>query len=257
MTELPAGPHQPSLPRWLPLVLLVVVAIAAFVFGWNRLVSFETVIRHHGALHGFIHDHQLAAVALFCALYVATVALSLPGATILTLTGGFLFGGLIGGAAAVVSATLGATIVFMIAASAIGERLLRRAGPAAERLAKGFREDAFYYLLFLRLVPVFPFFLVNLVPALAGVRLSIFVSATAIGIIPGTFAFGFLGAGLDSVLRMQAAAFDACLAAGSTDCRFDFDLRAVITPELIAALAALGVVALIPVGVKRWRGAAP
>ena len=112
-----------------------------------------------------------------------------------------------------------------MAKSACGENLVRRAGPLAGKLADGFRADAFSYLLFLRLVPAFPFFLVNLVPALVGVKLSTFVAATFIGIIPATFAFSFLGSGLDSVIAAQEKIFRACLAAGRTDCHVQFDLR--------------------------------
>ena len=135
----------------------------------------------------------------------------------------------------------------MIAKSAFGEHLTRCAGPLAEKLAAGFRADAFHYLLFLRLVPVFPFFLVNLVPAhrrRAAVDLR---RRHRHRDHPGDFAFAFLGAGLDSVIRAQGAVYNACLASGRTDCRLDFDFKAAVTPELLGALAALGVLALIPV----------
>ena len=133
-------------------------------------------------------------------------------------------------------------------------RCCKRAGPRAAKLAQGFRDDAFNYLLFLRLVPAFPFFLVNLVPAFAGVRLTPFVAATALGIIPGAFAFAFAGTGLDSVIAAQKAAYDACLAAGRADCQLDFSAAGILTPQLIGALVALGLLALLPVVVKRWRG---
>ncbi len=255
MTEPPANRPSArlSVRRWLPLAAIVAVAIVAIAVGWERILSFETLVRHHSAIHSFIVAHRIAAVAAYLALYIAVVAMSLPGGLILTLTGGVLFGGLVGAAAAVVGATAGATIIFLIAKSAFGEHLVRRAGPLAERLAEGFRADAFHYLLFLRLVPVFPFFLVNLVPALAGVRLRTYVVATGIGIIPATFTFAFVGAGLDSVLRAQGAIYHACVAAGGAGCRLDFDLRAAVTPDLLGALAALGVFALIPVVMKRWR----
>ena len=158
-----------------------------------------------------------------------------------------------GAAATVVSATIGATIIFLVARSACGETLVRRAGPLACKLADGFRSDAFSYLLFLRLVPAFPFFLVNLVPALVGVKLPTFVAATAIGIIPATFAFAFLGSGLDSVIAAQEKTYRACLAAGRTDCPLQFDLGMIVTPQLLAALVTLGVIALLPVVVKRLR----
>jgi uncharacterized membrane protein YdjX (TVP38/TMEM64 family) len=160
---------------------------------------------------------------------------------------------LVGGLATVVSATAGATIIFLVARSACGETLVRRAGPLAAKLADGFRADAFSYLLFLRLVPAFPFFLVNLAPALVGVKLSTFVIATAIGIVPATFAFAFLGSGLDSVIAAQEVTYRACLASGRGDCTLHFDIGMIATPRLLAALATLGAIALIPVIVKRVR----
>jgi uncharacterized membrane protein YdjX (TVP38/TMEM64 family) len=164
-----------------------------------------------------------------------------------------LFGGLLGGSVTFVGATIGAVIVFLIAKSAFGEYLLRRAGVKLATFAEGFREDAFSYLLFLRLVPLFPFWLVNLVPALLGVKFKTYLAATMIGILPGTFAFAVIGDGLGSVVAAQESRYRACLAAGRVDCRVDFDVSTALTPELFAAFAALGVVALVPVAVKRWR----
>ncbi len=227
--------------------------IAVFATGAHRHVSLETLVRHRMAIDAFIDAHAVAAIAAFMAVYIVAVALSLPGALFLTIAGGILFGTLIGGIATVVSATVGATIIFLVAKSACGETLMRRAGPLACKLAEGFRADAFSYLLFLRLVPAFPFFLVNLAPALVGVKLSTFVAATAIGIVPATFAFAFLGSGLDSVIAAQEVAYRTCLANGRTDCTLQFDLGMIATPRLLAALAALGAIALIPVIVKRVR----
>jgi len=254
MPPLPTTPQSRSVvQRWLPLAAIVLAAIVVIALGGHRQISFETLVRHHGTIHGFVEGHRMAAVAAYVAVYVAVVALSLPGSLVLTLTGGILFGGLVGAGAAILGATAGATVVFLVARSAFGEHLARRAGPRAERLAEGFRADAFHYLLFLRLVPVFPFFLVNLVPALAGVGIGTFIAATFIGIIPAGFAFSFAGAGLDSVIRAQGVAYSACLAAGRADCRLDFDVKTAVTPELLTALAALGVLALVPVVVRRLR----
>ncbi len=125
----------------------------------------------------------------FVALYAAVVALSLPGGAVLTMAGGFLFGWLLGGLASIVGATIGASIVFLIARSALGEFLAARAGPWLSRFRQGFQDDAFSYLLFLRLVPIFPFWLVNLAPALLGVGFVTYVATTFLGIIPGTFAY--------------------------------------------------------------------
>jgi uncharacterized membrane protein YdjX (TVP38/TMEM64 family) len=246
------APRYP-LRRWLPLGIVAAVSATVLVMGWHRQLSLETLVHHHDDVQAFVAANLVAALAVYVAVYVAVVALSVPGGLFLTVTGGILFGGWLGGAAAIVGATIGATLIFLIARSAFGEHLAHRAGALAEKLADGFRADAFSYLLFLRLVPVFPFFLVNLVPALVGVRLGTFVAATAIGIVPAGFAFAFIGAGLDSVIRAEGASYNACRAAGGVDCRVEFDLKAAVTPELIAALVALGVIALVPVAVKRLR----
>ena len=235
-----------------PIVIVMLVGIV-YASGLHREISFEALVQHRTVIDEFVGKHQLAAVAAYIAIYVAVVALSLPGAWLLTMSGGFLFGLLAGGTAAVVGATIGATAIFMIARTALGEPLLRRAGPRARQLAEGFRADAFSYLLFLRLVPAFPFFLVNLVPALAGVRLLPFVAATAIGIVPGAFVYAFAGTGLDSIITGQETAYRACLAAGGAGCHIAFDPKDVLTPQLIGALMALAVLALVPVIVKRLR----
>jgi uncharacterized membrane protein YdjX (TVP38/TMEM64 family) len=245
-----------SLRRLAPLLVLVVVSVGVIAFGWHRQLSFEEVARHHEALGAFIARHELQAVTAYIALYVTAAALSIPVGFYLTVIGGILFGTVVGGAAALVGATTGAICIFLIARSAIGEYLVRRAGPLAGKLAQGFRADAFSYLLFLRLVPIVPFWMVNLVAALCGVRFATFAAATALGIIPATFIFAFLGAGLDSVITAQQAAYHACVAAGRPDCRLQFHLHAAVTPELIAALVALSVLALAPVVVKHLRGRA-
>src|SRR5262245_51586725 len=242
-----------SLRRACPLVLVIVVAGVVVGTGWHRELSFETFAHHYEELRDFIVLHEPPAVVAYIALYIALVALSVPVGFYLTVIGGVLFGAVLGGVAALVGATVGAIGIFLIARSAIGEHLVRRAGPLAEKLAQNFRADAFSYLLFLRLVPIFPFWLVNLVSALSGVRLATFASATALGIVPATFAFAFVGAGLDSVIDAQQAAYRSCLAAGRADCRLTFHMNAAITPELLGALVVLGVVALIPVVVKRLR----
>ena len=210
-----------SLRRLVPLGVIVVISVGVVAMGWHRQLSFETLARHHEALQDFIAAHEVSAVAAYIVLYIVAVGLSLPVGFYLTVIGGILFGAVLGGAAAMVGATIGAICIFLIAKSAIGEHLVRRAGPLAEKLAQGFRDDAFSYLLFLRLVPIFPFWVINLVAALCGVRLAIFAAATALGIIPATFTFAFFGAGLDSVIAAQQAAYRSCLAAGRLDCRLE------------------------------------
>lgn len=248
-----ASTSRSRLRRFAPIVVIVLAMAAVFATGAHRHISLETLVRHRMAIEAFISGHFLTAFAAFIGIYVVVVALSIPGSLILSISGGILFGTLVGGLANLVGATTGATIVFLIAKSACGESLARRAGPLARKIADGFCANAFSYLLFLRLIPAFPFFLVNLAPALVGVKLSTFVGATALGILPGTFAFAFLGSGLDSVIAAQEVAYRACLASGRTDCAVNFDLGMIVTPQLITALVALGVFALVPVVVKRVR----
>jgi uncharacterized membrane protein YdjX (TVP38/TMEM64 family) len=241
-----------AVARFLPLAVLAVAMIAVFATGAHHYLSLEKLIAHRDYLQGFAAAHQAKALALYVLIYIGVVALSVPGAVFMTIFGGFLFGWFLGGLAAVVSAVIGATIVFLIARTSVGDVLVRRAGPRLKRLAEGFREDAFHYLLFLRFVPLFPFWLVNLAPALLGIPLKTFVLATSVGVVPNTFAFAFAGAGLDSVIAAQKTAKQACIAAGRTDCYMHIDLHALITPKLLIAFGVLGAMALIPVALRRY-----
>jgi uncharacterized membrane protein YdjX (TVP38/TMEM64 family) len=236
--------------RLLPLIIVAAAIALVFASGLYHQLSFEQLVRHHAAIERLVAEHGLATFAAYIGLYVVVVMLSIPGAMVLTVAGGVVFGTLLGALGAIAGATVGATFIFLIARGAVGEILIRRAGPRLAKVAAGFREDAFCYLLFLRLVPLFPFWLVNLVPALAGVRLRSFVAATALGIIPGSFAFAFFGSGLDSMLDAQEATHQACLAAGNATCAFGFDVFALATPRVIAAFIILGLFALLPVVVK-------
>jgi len=245
------------LGRLVPLGLLVGGLVLAYAMGWHRNLSLETLVRHSAAIDALIEAHRVVAILSFIAIYAIGAALALPAGVVLAVVGGFLFGALTGGAAAMVGSTLGATIVFLVARSAFGEQLLRRVGPRAESFAAGFRVDAFFYVMFLRLVPV-PSWFTNLTAALFRVRFSTFVAATALGRTPGSFILALLGAGLDSMIASQEAAYRACLAADGLDCRIDFDPANVVTPTLIAALVGLGLLALVPVLARRllWRRAA-
>ena len=247
------GPMR-RIRRFLPLAIVVILAAAVLMSDLRGILSLEMLVRHRAAIDAFIDTNEAAAIASYIGLYLVAVALSLPGAALLTVAGGFLFGVVPGALAAIVGSTAGAMVLFLVARSAFGDNLLRRVGPRAARLAEGFKRDAFNYLLFLRLVPAFPFWLVNLAAALFAVRLPTFVVATAIGVIPGAFAFAFGGAGLGSVIDAQTTGFQECLAsADAQDCRIDFNPRQILTPELLGALVALGALALVPVVVKRWR----
>ena len=241
--------------RLLPLAVLIALVALAFWSGLDEYFSLRQVAENRAALTGFVRDNFLLAALAYTAIYIVVTALSLPAGALLTITGGFLFGPVIGGAATVVGATIGATIIYLIARTSLGEPLAARAGPWLSKLRKGFQEDAMSYLLFLRLVPAFPFAVVNLVPAVLGVPLRTYVVATFFGIIPGTFAFAWLGAGLDSIIEVQQEAYRECVAAqgAGAACRFELEPGALLTNEIVIAFAALGVVALIPPLLRRWR----
>ncbi len=223
--------------RLLPVAILAAGIGAFFAFGLNQYLSFEQLRLHRGELMAFVATMPTLAVVLFIAAYAVSTAFSLPGGAVLTLTGGFLFGIWEGSAAVVVGATIGATALFLAARTALGDVLRAKAGPWLARMEAGFKEDALSYLLVLRLIPAFPFFVVNLVPAFLGVSLRNFVIATFFGIIPGSFVFASIGAGLGSIF----------------DSMQEFSLMGALTPQVITALAGLAVLSLIPVIYKRLK----
>lgn len=239
--------------RWLLLAAILLLSAVAVYQGWHQHLSLERLAANEQSLRDVVAARPVTAIAGYAAIYAAAVALSLPGALVLTLAGGFLFGWLIGGLVAVAAATAGASAIFLVARSTLGAWFAARAGSRMESLAQGFRRDALSYLLFLRLVPAFPFWLVNLAPALLGVRLSTFVLATFLGIIPGTFAFALAGSGLDRVIAAQRQAYDSCLAraAAPETCGFTLEPTALLTPGIIAPLVALGLLALVPIGARK------
>ena len=246
--------------RLVPLGVLAAAFAAVYALGLHNYLTLEQLAENRDALKSFISENFPLALLIFAGIYVVVVALSLPGGALMTVAGGFLFGRLVGGLTAVVAATIGATVIFLIAKTSLGEPLATRAGPWREKLRNGFQENGLSYLLFLRLVPAFPFWLVNLAPALLGVRLPTYLVGTFFGIIPGTFAFAYAGVGLDSVIEAQRRSYEACLAAqpqGGEACEFALDPTALVTPQLLIAFAALGVVALIPVVLKKFRKEAP
>lgn len=249
-------PGQTGLPlksadlrRWLPIMALVLLMGVGFALGWHEHLSLSTLIRERQALMDFVAANLLTALSAYILIYAVSVALSFPGASLLTIAGGFLFGWVAAGFATIFAATVGATAVFLAARSSLGAALKARAGPFITKLSSGFRENAMSYLLFLRLTPVFPFWLVNIAPAVFNVPVGTYVAATLVGIIPGTFAFAFIGSGLDSLIEAQEAANPGCAAAGT--CKLE--VSAFVTTEMLLAFAALGIASLIPVVLKRIR----
>jgi uncharacterized membrane protein YdjX (TVP38/TMEM64 family) len=223
--------------RFLPLAILLGAAAMFFALDLDRYVSFETLRAHRAELLAFVDRHPVLAPLVFMLVYAVAIALSVPGGAILTITGGFLFGTLATTLYVVVAATLGATAVFLIARTALGDTLRTKAGPRIRRMEEGFQENALSYLLVLRLIPIFPFWLVNIVPAFLGVGLGTYVIGTFVGIIPGSFVYASVGNGLGAV-------FDA----GGTP-----DLGIIFNPEILTPILGLAVLALLPVAYRKFK----
>ncbi len=224
--------------RLWPLAALAALVAAYFIFDLDRYVNFAAIKEHDAALRGYVKDHLVLAVAIYVLCYAVMAACSLPGGLIMTFLGGYLFGTWLGGGAALVGATIGATAIYLAAKTALGDVLRARAGGAIQRMAEGFQRDAFNYLLFLRLIPLFPFFLVNLVPAFLGVKLGTYVTATFLGIMPATFIFAGVGNGLGRLLAEgREPGFEVILA-----------------PEILLPLIGIGVLALVPVVYRHIKG---
>ncbi|WP_029009131.1 TVP38/TMEM64 family protein [Azospirillum halopraeferens] len=234
-----AADPPPSAPwmRLAPLAVLAAGLLGVLAAGLHEHLSPDALARHRTALTAFVAANGALAALAYVAVYTLAVAFSVPGATVLTLAGGLLFGVWAATALAVTGATLGAVAVFLAARTAAGGFLRHRAAPWTARLEAGFREHAFSYTLFLRLVPLFPFWLVNLIPAVLGVPLRTYAPATLIGIVPGALVYASVGNGLGAVLD-----------AGGRP-----DPALMMEPAILLPLLGLAVLALVPVLVRRLR----
>ncbi len=229
-----------SLKRIAPLALIGLAAVAGFVF-LRDVLSFEALAENREALLAFRDTHYVATVLWFSLAYILVVALSLPGASVLTLLGGFLFGLFPGALYIIIAATIGAAVIFLAAKSGLGDALqerLDKSSGAITRIRNGIREDEISYLLLMRLIPAVPFFAANLVPALVGVSLRNFVWTTFVGIIPGSVAFTWIGAGLSDVI-----------ARGETP-----SLDIIWQWYVIGPISALCLLSALPIILKRLKG---
>ncbi|MEQ1889732.1 MAG: TVP38/TMEM64 family protein [Alphaproteobacteria bacterium] len=227
-----------SYTRLWPVALLLAGLGAFFALDLDSYLNFEALRENRAFLTGWTAANQGLAILIYAGVYIAVVAFSLPGGGVMTITGGFLFGPVIGASVTIIAATIGATLLFLAARTALGDVLRAKAGPAIRRMEDGFRENELSYMFVLRLVPLFPFFLVNLAPAFLGVSLRSYVIATFFGIIPGTFVFSLVGNGLGAV-------FDA---GGAPD------FGVIFKPEILFPILGLAFLALIPVAYKRIQG---
>jgi uncharacterized membrane protein YdjX (TVP38/TMEM64 family) len=252
-TLAPAEPARRPFLRWLPVVLLLAIALA-WALNLDDYLNPLAIAENREALRSFVAENLILSLTAYALVYFLTTVLLLPGAALLTVFGGFLFGWQLAAPVTILAATIGATLIFWAARSSFGGLLLRKGGVLANKLASGFAADAFCYLLFLRLVPVFPFFIVNVAPALCNVRTRIFLFATLIGITPATIAYSLIGSGFDSIVQTELASYRQCMRESSS-CSFVLDPFALLTPPVLAAFLLLGVLALIPPVLKHLKAA--
>ena len=224
-----------ALRRFWPLLTLAGISVLFFSLGLDRYFSFASLGEHRATLLNWVHDNAFLAVVAYMAIYAGALVVFPPSGAMLTITGGFLFGGILAGFYGVVAATIGATLVFIVAKTTIGEYLRERAGPGIQRLEAGFKKDELNYLLVLRLIPLFPFWLVNIAPAFLGVSLRNYVIGTFFGIIPGTFVFASVGNGLGVLLDAGAHP----------------NLGIIFQPEILLPIISLALLALLPVVYKK------
>ena len=236
---LPNAGRPATWKRFLPLGVIVAGLAAGYAAGLQDYLSISVLAEQRDALKSLVAAYPVASALGYFVLYALAVAFAFPAASILTIFAGFVFGWFIAGTLTVFAATLGATAIFLAARSAFGDVLRKRAGPFASRLADGFAEDAFGYLLVLRLAPVFPFLIINIAPAFFDIKLRTYVAATFLGIIPGTFAYCWLGQGLDSVVVAAAGR--------------DISVSDLVTPDITIAFLGLAIVAAIPTIVRKFK----
>lgn len=239
-------PKKSGLTRYLPALVIIAALAGFFALDLDRFFSLDALRDNRAALNAWVAASPLRALAIFILAYAGAVAISFPGASILTVFGGFMFGLALGVPAIVFAATLGAAVIFLVSRSALGDLLKGRVGGSLAQMEKGFRENELSYMFVLRLAPVFPFWAVNIAAGLLGVSLRNFILGTSIGIIPGSFVYASIG-------NAAGAAFDA----GE-----DVSLTGILLqPETLIPIGGLALLSLAPIAVKRFRkkpaGAAP
>ena len=223
--------------RAAPIAAIALALALFFALGLHRYFSLDTLRENRETLQTWVQGSPLLAVLIFMAVYAAAVAISFPGASILTVFGGFLFGLWPGAPAVIIAATLGAYVIFLASKTALGDVLHKRAGGFIKKMETGFREDELSYMFLLRLVPVFPFWAINIAAGVLGVSSRNFFIGTLFGIIPGSFVYTSIG-------NAAGAAFDA----GE-----DISLSGILfKPETLLPIIGLAVLALIPIVLKRF-----
>lgn len=228
--------QQNTILRWVPLAILLIGLFLVMYFRLYTYLSFESLQQHQKILSTWTQQHFWLASIIFILVYIIAVAISVPGAVFLTLAGGFLFGVLFGTVYVVISATLGAILVFLAMKTALRQWVEKYAGRFIKQMEQGFQKDAWSYLMVLRLVPIFPFWVVNIVPALLGVRLRTFAVTTFFGIVPGSLVYVWVGSGLNYIFQRQEKP----------------NLHIIFAPQILLPLLALALLSLVPLIYKRY-----
>lgn len=221
--------------RVIPLLLIVILFFIAYKLQLTDHLNFANLKKHYLQLANYVDLHFGLSVFIFCLIYILVVVTSIPGATILSLLGGFLFGSILGTVLAITCATIGATLLFLAVKIALGEIVSNKIGNQVRFFKKNLEANSLYYLLSLRLLPIFPFFLINLACGIVNISLRNFVIATFFGIIPGTFVYVNIGSSLNSVFEQSSNTFQ---------------ISSLISPQIIIALVLVGILSLIPVIIK-------
>jgi uncharacterized membrane protein YdjX (TVP38/TMEM64 family) len=233
--------------RYLPLAVILGAAVVVFSLGLHRYISLEAAVRNSDALDKIVDDNPYFAFAAYVAVYSAAIVCAVPGAVVFTMFGGFLFGVFFGALGGILGSTLGGVITVLIGSASVGASLQNAALPRFQRLAEGFRNGAFGYIVLLRLIPAVPYIAINVASGLFRVPLKTFVAATMLGIAPIAFCFGFIGSGLDRGLEKQLQVFRACEAAQQGECKIEFDPMLFLSRELMLGLALFLVLVAVPV----------
>ncbi len=221
--------------RYLPILIILIAMAGIYFSGWYRYFSFDCLKFYHHNLKEVVTEHPIAVPLLYILAYIVLTALSVPGAIFLTLLGGYLFPFPLSAIYVIFSATCGAILIFLAARTALAGFLREKAGPFLKKMEAGFRENAASYLLFLRFVPLFPFWLVNIAPAFFGVHLRTFIWTTLIGIAPGSIVFTLAGGGLEKIFESDQP----------------FSINAIFNTQMKIALTLLGIFALMPIVIKK------
>lgn len=231
-----------KLKKWLPLLIILSGFGLAYFMGWFKYLNPQLLVENADDLQNLVSNNFILVLLGFIALYAILTVFMLP-ASILTVASGFLFGTIVGAPAVVVGATIGACGLFLAAKSSLQDTLKGIAGPFVSKMEKEYNESPFAYLFTLRLIPVFPFAVANIAPALLGAKFRDYVITTALGIIPGTVAYSLIGNGLRETLK-DAGANPESINVG--------DLMGATFVNMLPAFGMLVAVALIPIIYKKF-----